>query len=76
MLQSNRVFSQNDLILSLNLSNYSGSTDLIFSFWYMDHRDESHTTDGVWVRENINDSWHEIYDLAPSNSNRWGMESS
>ena len=63
----NGVLSQNDLILKLNLSNYSGSTNLMFSFWYMDHDDESHPTDRVWVRENANDSWHEIYDLDPDN---------
>jgi len=53
----------NYLIAELDLTNYSGSGDLELSFYYMDHGEEAHLNDRVWIRGNNTDPWIEIYDL-------------
>lgn len=57
----------NHAILDLDLSNYSFSNDLVFSFSFRDINDENHPNDKVWVRGSINDSWIVAYDILPAN---------
>ncbi len=57
------TYSVNYLITSLNLSDYSTSTELELSFSYMHHGEESHANDRVWIRGNNGDSWIQAYDL-------------
>jgi len=54
--------SLNYLILTLNLSFYT-TDDLLLSFYYMQHGEESQSGDRVWVRGGASDTWIEIYDL-------------
>lgn len=49
-------------ILTVDLSNYSSSADLKFSCDYMEHGDETHADDKVWIRGSINDTWIEVLD--------------
>lgn len=58
------TISINYLILTLDLSNYNGSTDLELSFWKMNYGEESDSNDRVWIRGSNSDSWIEVYDLA------------
>ncbi len=46
--------------LTLDLSNYSASTDLAFSCKYMEHGDEFDPNDMVWIRGSNQDSWLQI----------------
>ncbi|MBN1187713.1 MAG: hypothetical protein JXB49_35895 [Bacteroidales bacterium] len=62
------TYSTNFLILTLNLSKYTGSDDLDLSFYYMDHGDEDEADDKVWIRGSNGDPWIEVYDLAGSSS--------
>jgi hypothetical protein len=52
-------------ILTLNLINYTTSGDLELSFWWVDHSDEEHANDKVWIRGSDTDDWIVIYDLNP-----------
>jgi hypothetical protein len=56
----------NYAILSLNLENYTASTDLTLDFSWADHNDEENPKDKVWVRGSIYDEWVEIYDIDPT----------
>ncbi len=53
----------NYLTATLDLSAYSGASDLELSFYYMHHGEESHWNDRVWVRGSNTDPWVQIYDL-------------
>ncbi len=55
----------NSSTLTLDLSNYSNSNDLLFYFSYKDKGDESHDNDKVWVRGDDTESWLEAYNLDP-----------
>ena len=53
----------NYLIATLDLNNYSSSTDIELSFYYMHHGEEPHVNDRVWVRGSNTGAWVEIYNL-------------
>ena len=57
------ALNTNYLIATLDLSNYSSSTDLELSFYYMHHGEDNHINDRVWVRGNNTSAWVEIYNL-------------
>ncbi|MCI4670639.1 MAG: right-handed parallel beta-helix repeat-containing protein [Bacteroidia bacterium] len=57
----------NYLIGTLDLSNYGGSSDIEFSFWFMDHGEETDVNDRVWVRGDTGQAWIEIYNLHAAN---------
>ncbi len=57
--------SVNYLIATIDVSAYSSFSNFDLSFSYMDHNDEDHTTDRVWARAELTDTWIEIYDLQP-----------
>ncbi len=63
------TISENYLIATLNLSNYSGATDLELSFWHRNYGEEDHNNDRVWIRGSNSDSWIEIYDLFDDDNN-------
>ncbi|HPD64060.1 MAG TPA: PKD domain-containing protein, partial [Bacteroidia bacterium] len=69
-LIDNAVFNSwavGNLILTLNLSNYVGATDLDISFWYMYQMYRQYSAeDGVWVRGNNDPStpWVLLYDIS------------
>ncbi len=55
----------NFLILDLDLSRYSLSTDLALSFYHMHHNNiYTEEYDKVWIRGSNTDKWIIIYDLA------------
>ena len=56
----------NYLILTLNLSSVD-TGNLLLSFQYADHDDNSDPNDKVWVRGNQDDDWIEVYNLDPGN---------
>jgi len=56
-------FSVNYLIATINLADYASSTDLDLSFVYMQHGEEEHGNDRVWIRGSDTDVWLEAYNL-------------
>lgn len=56
----------NRLILDLPIAAYAGS-QLELSFWFMEHSDENHDGDKVWVRGSHSDPWAEAYNISPYN---------
>ena len=52
----------NDLILTVNMSNYTSNTGLELAFDFAHHGEESHANDRVWIRGSNTDTWLEIYD--------------
>jgi len=59
----NGSVNTNFLIAELDLSNYISSTNIVISFYYMQHGEESNDNDRVWVRGSSSDDWVEIYNL-------------
>jgi hypothetical protein len=53
----------NELILTLDMTNYVCANDLTLSFWHIEYSDEDHANDRVWIRGSTADSWIEVYDL-------------
>ena len=64
---------QNDLIVTLDLSNYDVLSDVVrLDFSHLSHGDESGTGDRVWVRGADTEAWVEVYDLtSDSNLGTW-----
>lgn len=58
----------NELILTLNLSNYQSSNRLELFFDYREHQEEQHPGDSAWIRGNNNANWIGIYDLYANRS--------
>ena len=59
-------FPVNYLIQNWDLSGYTTSP-LNLDFWMMDHGDEAHANDRVWIRGSNTDSWIEAYNLVSPN---------
>ena len=59
---NNTTVSPNELILSVDLSSYVTS-QINLGFSYMDHGEEQHAGDSVWVRASFIDPWVGVYDL-------------
>ena len=55
--------SVNYMMATLNLSDYTASTDLELSFVYMHHGEEVHANDRVWIRGSNTDIWIEAFNL-------------
>ncbi len=53
----------NDLILTLDMSNYTTATDLELLFDARDHGEEPHANDSLWIRGSDTDPWVGIFDL-------------
>ncbi len=51
----------NEMILTIDLSNYAVGSNLAIAFDYMHHGDETHANDRVWVRGSEVDPWIEVY---------------
>jgi len=68
--QNGGNYSINYITATLDLSNYSASTDLELSFWHRNYSDEDQSNDKVWIRGSDSDTWIEIYDL-DDNSSDW-----
>ncbi|MFY0674272.1 MAG: PKD domain-containing protein [Bacteroidia bacterium] len=58
---SNSTYPTNYLIVEVDLSNYT-SANMELSFKFMQHGDESHTNDRVWIRGSSSSSWIQVYD--------------
>ena len=56
-------FNTNFLIAELNLANFTASTSLTLSFYYMHHGEESHPNDRVWIRGSDTNVWVEMLNL-------------
>lgn len=59
---SNSTVSQNDLILTVDLSSYVGQ-GVQLGFSYMSHNEDLGGSDSVWVRSGFTGAWVGIYDL-------------
>jgi hypothetical protein len=59
----NTTYAINHAIMTLDLSNYTGSTGLEMSFYLADHADEEQPNDKVWIRGNNSETWVEVYDM-------------
>ena len=58
----NSTYSKNQLILTVDLSNYAGR-DINLNFSYLSHHEDSLHSDSVWIRGSLNDPWLPVYDL-------------
>jgi hypothetical protein len=58
----NTTYSKNELILTIDLTNYL-SRKISLQFSYMSHHEDSLHSDSVWVRGSLTDPWIPIYDL-------------
>ncbi len=56
----------NHLDLTMNLSNYTSSTNLEFAFSYVDHGNENNSDNKIYIRGSSSDLWVEVYDLLPA----------
>ena len=56
-------FSENYLIATIDLGTETTFSNLKLSFYYMDHGDESHAQDRVFVRAGESETWVELYNL-------------
>ncbi len=61
------TFSQNYIIALIDLSAYSYFSNFDLSFSFMEHGDENHATDAVWVRSGNDASqpWVQVYSITP-----------
>jgi hypothetical protein len=59
----NALNPQNMMILTLNMSRYVDYDDLELGFSYMQHGEESHLFDKVYIRGASSNTWVEAYDL-------------
>ena len=53
----------NNLIATLNLSNFNTTNNIMLSFSYLHTGEEQNDNDSVWIRGNDLSSWVPIYDL-------------
>ncbi|MGB0404327.1 MAG: T9SS type A sorting domain-containing protein [Salibacteraceae bacterium] len=53
----------NELVLNLNMTRYDVNDSVFLSFDYIDHRDERHAGDSVWVRGSDTSAWVGVFDL-------------
>jgi hypothetical protein len=53
----------NELTLTLNMSRYDLQDSVYLDFDFIDHRDERHKGDSVWVRGSDTSAWVGVYDL-------------
>ncbi|MGB0428996.1 MAG: pectinesterase family protein [Bacteroidia bacterium] len=63
------AYLQNDLIITVDLRNYT-SSDMELSFSWMEHGDEVHSGDRVWIRGSSSSTWVQVYDwstVSPGN---------
>ncbi|HNQ68801.1 MAG TPA: T9SS type A sorting domain-containing protein [Bacteroidales bacterium] len=59
----NSLLPNNMLLITLNMSRYVDYTDLELSFSYMQHGEEPHMFDKVYIRGSSSNTWVEAYDL-------------
>lgn len=62
--QFNGLFSDNQLIATINLSNYIATTNLRLDFRYKNHGQLKQPPAGVWARGNESLPWVQIYDFS------------
>lgn len=68
------TFSHNELILTLNLSNYTNSSPIYLSFDCNNVADEPNAEDRIYIRGSETDSWIEVYDWSVLPTNIWVNE--
>ncbi len=56
-------FTVNDLILQLNMSNYTVSDQIYLAFFHTHYDEEEHDNDSVWIRGSKTEPWVGVYDL-------------
>ncbi|MCH2022067.1 MAG: serine hydrolase [Saprospiraceae bacterium] len=57
-----QVYCSKFATLTLDLSMHTSANDLELSFDYIQHGEESHLDDRIWIRGDSNNVWIEIYD--------------
>ena len=68
------VFNTNELILTLNLSNYNLTDPVFLSFDCNNVADEPHIEDRIYIRGNENSPWIEVYNWSTLPPNQWKSE--
>ncbi len=61
----------NDLILTLNMNNYSVSDPYVLTFDHREYQDAGDSNDSLWVRGSQQDSWIGLYNLDSTSSNQF-----
>lgn len=61
----------NQLMATLNMSNYNGSDNIKFDFSYLNHNADTlkRAASKVWARGSDLDEWIQIYDLYANEAN-------
>lgn len=54
--------TENYLELNLNMTNYTTAQKVMMDFSWMEHGDEGHAEDRVWIRGSSSDPWVQVYD--------------
>lgn len=67
-------FNHNELILTIDMSNYSLSNPIYLSFDCNNLADEPNIEDRIYIRGNKNEVWLEVYDWSTLPSNTWISE--
>jgi PKD repeat protein len=63
--------AENDLILTLNMRNYSAQRPLFLKFDHREYDEEDHPNDSLWIRGSNEDQWVGLYDLSANASNNY-----
>jgi len=62
-VSENINLASNDLVLTLNMTNYATSDSIFLSFYHRQYGEENHPNDSVWIRGSRADPWIGVYDL-------------
>ncbi len=68
------VFNTNELILTINLNNYSLTDPIYLSFDCNNIADEPNIEDRIYIRGNDAAAWIEVYDWSSLPTNQWKSE--
>ena len=68
---SSGTFVQNNTMLTLDMSNYTSSADLYFSFYYYDQGDEVHNGDSIRIRGDSTNAWIPVDNMADDLDATW-----
>lgn len=53
----------NYMILTLDMTNYTGQSGVVLGFSHMHHGEENHNNDRVWIRGSDTSAWVQVYNL-------------
>lgn len=70
-VSANNNLVENNLILTLNMTNYNNNDPIFLEFEHREYDEENHPNDSIWIRGSKQDSWIGLYDLDANSSNNY-----